>query len=99
MLAVIGPTWLTATNDDGVRRLDDQRDHVRAELEAALSRAIPVIPVLVQGARVPPESALPTALAPIAYRNSIEVRPDPDFHNDMDRLMRSISSYLGEASS
>jgi hypothetical protein len=96
MLAVIGPAWVTATNDDGDRRLDDTRDHVRAELEAALSRAIPVIPVLVQGARVPPEAALPPVLASLAYRNSIEVRPDPDFHNDMDRLMRAIAMYLGE---
>jgi hypothetical protein len=89
-LVVIGPGWIGAADSTGQRRLDDERDYVRLEIEAALQRNIPVIPVLVRGARVPPENLLPATLAPLAYRNAIEVRADPDFHRDMDRLIGAL---------
>ena len=94
LLAIMGPAWLTATTDDGERRIDQPNDYVRSELDAALARGIPVIPVLVRGARVPPHAALPGNLEPLSYRNGIEVRADPDFDTDMDRLMRSLAGYL-----
>jgi len=89
LLAVIGPQWLTASGADG-RRLDDPADFVRIEIEAALARDIPVIPLLVGGTGLPSAKELPQALAPITYRNGISVRPDPDFHRDMDRLIASL---------
>ncbi len=92
VLAIIGPKWLQVTGAKG-RRLDDTGDFVRIELEAALSRGIPVIPVLVGGAGVPAESELPAPLAAIAYRNGLPVRPDPDFHRDMDRLIAGLARY------
>jgi hypothetical protein len=33
---------------------------------------------------------MPTTLAALAYRNGIAIRHDPDFHVDMDRLMKSL---------
>ena len=53
LLAVIGPRWLTASGEEGGRRLDDPADFVRLEIEAALTRGVRVIPVLVDGARMP----------------------------------------------
>ena len=47
LLAVIGPQWVDATNEKGIRRLDDPADFVRLEIEAALNRRIRVIPVLI----------------------------------------------------
>ena len=48
VLAVIGDRWLAAADEDG-RRLDDPGDFVRLEIEAALTRGVRVIPVLVGG--------------------------------------------------
>jgi len=93
-LAVIGVDWHAPSAAGGKPRLDDPKDFVRIELEAALQRDIPVIPVLVRGAEVPNEGELPTTLATLAYRNGMSVRADPDFHRDMDRLIEGIETYL-----
>ncbi len=53
--AVIGPGWLDSRDAGGSRRLDNARDFVRIEIEAALARDIRVIPVLVDGAQMPGE--------------------------------------------
>ena len=47
LVAVIGPAWLEVRDNDGTRRLDNPDDWVRLELEAALKRGIPIIPLLV----------------------------------------------------
>jgi len=94
LLAVIGDDWLRTSGSGAAKRLDDAKDFVRIELEAALQRDIPVIPVLVRGADVPKESDLPPTLGGIAYRNGIAVRPDPDFHRDMDRLIDGVERHL-----
>ena len=94
LIAVIGRQWTTIQNESGKRRLDDPRDHLRIEVESALERDIPVIPVLVQGAMVPDEETLPESLRPLAYRNAQPVRPDPDFNHDLDRLMSGIETHV-----
>src|SRR5664279_1194063 len=95
MLAIIGPRWTDASNKAGQRRLEDPDDFVRIELEAALTRDIPVVPVLVAHAPIPLASELPASLASMAFRQSIEVRPDPDFHNDATRLVSALQVILG----
>ena len=59
---MIGPTWRIATNSEGQPRLEDPNDWVRLELTAALSRSIPVIPILVGGTSLPKVAALPEDL-------------------------------------
>jgi len=90
VLTVIGPRWLAAEDSAGARRLDDPFDFVRLEVGAALERDIPVIPVIVGGATMPTPEELPEAIREIAFRNSTRVRPDPDFHTDMNRLIAAI---------
>jgi hypothetical protein len=53
LLALIGDRWLTITDERGRARLDDPDDFVRLEIEAALTRNVRVIPILVEGARMP----------------------------------------------
>ena len=91
-LAIISRGWLEQS--DGERRIDQRNDFVRIEMEAALQRNIPVIPVLVQGASLPNERDLPESLRELAYRNATVVRADPDFHADIARLMDGIAFHL-----
>ena len=74
LLVVIGPNWLNAKDESGRRRLDDPDDFVAIEIAAALTRDIRVIPVLVDGARMPKASELPDSLKPLARRQAAEVR-------------------------
>lgn len=89
-LAVIGRNWIKAKDRKGKSRLEDPGDFVRIEVESALKRNIPIIPVLVGGASIPPAALLPTSIQDLSYRHGIAVRPDPDFHKDMDRLIAHL---------
>lgn len=91
LLVVIGPRWLGATSGGG-RRIDSEEDFVRLEVEAAVARQIPVIPLLVDQAAVPPAEALPPSLRQLAYQNGMPVRPSPDFSADMDRLLAALQA-------
>src|SRR5437016_3542158 len=93
-LTVIGPEWLTTIDRAGRLRLENPADFVRLEIEAALNRDIPVIPVLVGGADVPRPDQLPNSLQPLAFRNAIHVRRNPDFHHDVDRLIAWMAKLL-----
>jgi hypothetical protein len=97
MLVVIGRQWLRVADERGHRRLDNPGDPVRIEVEAALARGIPVIPVLVQDAPMPQERELPPSLAPLAYRQGVVVRGDPFFHRDMDSLVSRLDAIFAPA--
>jgi WD40 repeat protein len=93
LLAVIGPQWLTITDEDGQRRLDHPDDIVRLEIAAALQHEIRVIPVLVDGAVMPGHEDLPEDLADLARRNALSVR-HRSFRSDADRLLAAIEPIL-----
>lgn len=65
LLAVIGPGWLEVKDDDGNRRLERDDDYVRHEIEEALGRHVPVIPVSTPGAKLPKRDELPETLQPM----------------------------------
>lgn len=94
LLAVISPNWLDATDDRGRRRIDDPDDVVRLEIEAALTRDVRVIPILMDGAVMPTRRDLPDGLASLAGRNALAVRYDT-FRSDAGRLIRVIERVLG----
>jgi hypothetical protein len=89
LLAVIGQDWVDARDDDGQRRLDNPHDYVRIEIAAALKRDIPVIPILVDGARIPKPDQLPDDLKDLALRNGLDIRHG-SFHSDMDMLIHYL---------
>ena len=88
VVAVMGRQW---TGSEGApHRIEDATDPVRVEVQTALERGVPVIPVLVEGAVMPDPAALPEPLRPLAYRNACEVASGRDFHAHVDRLIRSM---------
>jgi len=89
LLAVIGPNWSDARDEHGNRRLDDPNDFVRIEIAAALQRSIPVIPLLLDGAKIPKADELPEDLKELAIRNGMEIR-HASFQDDMNRLIRGL---------
>jgi hypothetical protein len=99
LVVVIGDKWLERGGPGGVRRLDDPADIVRIEIESALNRGIPVIPLLVQGARMPTGAGLPPSLRALADRNGTSIGHDPHFHPDLDRVIASLETTLRLSSS
>lgn len=90
LLALIGAHWLDAKDPrTGKRRLDDENDFVRVEVGEALRRKIPVVPVILDGARMPEASELPPDLATLIRRQAefVEFRTfDTDVARLIDRL-------------
>jgi hypothetical protein len=93
LLAMMGQGWLNATDAGGSRRLDDANDFVRIELASALRRDIPVVPVLVQGAKMPRVEQLPDDLKELAYRNAVELT-HARWKSDVQVLLRSLEPHL-----
>jgi len=93
LLALIGPDWLESKHAPGHRRLDDPHDFVRVELASALRRDIPVIPVLVRGAKVPLAEQLPDDLQDLAYRNAVELT-HARWKSDVQVLIQALQPYV-----
>lgn len=97
LLAVIGDDWLCPdATENGKSRLHDPKDFVALELETALRRKIPVIPVLVGGAKIPNEDVLPDSLKDIVYRHAAELRADTAFDSQVSRLIEGIERLLAD---
>jgi formylglycine-generating enzyme required for sulfatase activity len=96
-LCVIGPNWTAAKNSRGGRRLDDPNDFVRIEAESALGRGKLVIPVLVDGARMPAAEDLPKGMKALSMRNAFEVT-HARFGRDMAALIEALTGVARKPS-
>jgi hypothetical protein len=85
VLVLIGPRW-AGDGAIGRRRIDDERDFVRLEVQAALDSGARVVPVLLAGATMPSAENLPAALKALARRNATTIT-DPNWDADIDRLV------------
>jgi hypothetical protein len=95
LLALIGDQWLTITDQHGRRRLDDPDDFVRLEIEAALMRNVRVIPILIEGARLPRADELPPSMARLVRRQALELSP-ARFDFDTSQLLQVLDKTLAE---
>jgi hypothetical protein len=99
VIVVIGRFWLTVRGQDGTPRLRDPRDYVRIEIEQALDVRAIVVPALVGNVAMPREEQLPESIRRLTRKHAISVRPDPDFHRDMDRLIRGLQEHFNRKDS
>jgi len=88
LLAVIGPRMGQLLQ----ARRADPRDFVRIEIEAALSRGIPVVPLLVRGARMPGPEILTGGLARMAEHQAFVVDDGRDFKHHVGRLVKDLDT-------
>jgi len=95
LLVIMGPSWATAKDETGRLRLEDPNDFVREEVASALRRDIPVVPVLVRGAKMPRAEQLPESVKDLAFRNAVELthaRWKSDIQLFIESLRRSLGS-------
>jgi formylglycine-generating enzyme required for sulfatase activity len=93
LLALIDPEWATAADSKGRRRLELPNDYVRIEVATALRRRIRVVPILIDGAEMPEEEALPDDLKGLARRNALEL-DFKRFDAEVRRLVAAIRRIL-----
>jgi len=94
LVAVMGPRWLTLTEEGSPARLVD-RDHdwVRVEIATAFRRGIPVVPILLmdtpESARPPAPADLPGDVRALATIQAFELS-QRRFGADLDRLAQRL---------
>src|ERR1700722_10524194 len=93
LLVVVGSAWF-GQGKDKASRIDNEADPVRIEVETALKRDIPIIPILVGGTRMPEPNELPQSLRDFAYRHAVSVDGGRDFDHHMEGLVRSLHRML-----
>lgn len=89
LLVLMGTKWIDASDSHGKRRLDNSCDYVRLEVESALARGIRVIPVLVEGVRMPYADELPERMSSLVRRNAVTISHGR-FNADVDRVIEVL---------
>lgn len=89
-LALIGPKWIT--DNEGRKRIHDENDYVRHEITTALRMGKRVIPVLLEGARMPVASELPSDIEGLADRDALELTK-LEIREGADRLIKACLGY------
>jgi hypothetical protein len=93
LIALVGPRWLGGEGKDA--KITRDADPVRVEIETALKQDIPVLPVLLDEARMPEPGDLPESIRDFAYRNAADVESGRDFDIHMDRLIKAVEQIIG----
>jgi hypothetical protein len=93
LMVVVGPRWMGGDRH-GKPRIQSETDYVRAEVEIALGRRIPVIPLLVGDADMPEPGDLPEPIREFAYRNAVAIDSGRDFDHHMNGLIRATDQLL-----
>ncbi|MGH3938623.1 MAG: tetratricopeptide repeat protein [Pseudonocardiaceae bacterium] len=96
LVVLIGPDWLAREPDSETRRLVDREgDWVRREIRRALERDIAIIPVLLDGTRLPTPGSLPADISGLLMRQTVEIR-HRSLGPDLKRLAESIVERVPE---
>ena len=94
LLAVIGPHW-AGDREQGQTRIMQENDWVRIEIDTALKKNIPIVPVLIDRTPMPRADSLPVELRDLVYRQAATVDTQIDFNSHIERLIREIDRLLG----
>jgi hypothetical protein len=96
MCVLIGPGWLDARDEDGVRLLDRAHDWVRQEIATALRAGNRVVPVLLGDATMLPDaSALPAEIAELARLQFLRVS-ETHLPHGLEHLGDAVTALLSD---
>lgn len=94
VLVVIGPRWLADPDGSARPRLEDPGDFVRLEIETAMKWGAPIIPVLVSGAVMPEQEALPASIRSLSMANAFTLHEETTAE-DAEALATQIATTYG----
>lgn len=92
VLPVIGPRWLSLTDADHRRRIDDGNDWVHQEIRHALAEGKRILPILLSRTPMPSAGALPGPLAGLARFQGFELR-DERWESDLATLLSEMERF------
>jgi hypothetical protein len=95
LIVIIGDKWLSISDSKGNRRLDNHDDFVRLEIATALKHKALVVPVLIDGVKMPQEEELPNNIAALARRNAFTLN-HIRFAIEIELFTRSLETALPE---
>jgi hypothetical protein len=93
MLVLIGPEWNSELQGTGRRRLDDENDPIRHEVNAALLAGIRLIPVMSREVAMPDSANLPECLRPLLRREIAWIYPTSVSAN-IKRIVDELRPYV-----
>jgi hypothetical protein len=89
-IALIGKYWVSAKS---LRQLQKDDDWIHFEINTALHRNIRIIPVLLDGVKIPKAGELPTTLHALNQRQAIAIN-DSDFEEKIAKLLRAVGKHI-----
>jgi len=101
-LAIVGNKWLRLQNEEsGQRKLDEESDAVRNEIEYAIKQQKLIIVVFVGEGTLPSKSVLPLSIQALLDFQAVKVRDDETrtFDSDMTSLIEKIKKSAAENTS
>jgi hypothetical protein len=94
LIVVVGSHWIGA-RAGGPARILDEADPVRIEVQTALSRKMPILPVLIDDAIMPAPGGLPESLREFSYLNALRIDSGVDFKIHAGRLIATLDQIVG----
>ena len=91
LFVIVGPRWLEARNEVGQRRIDQPTDLVHAAIAIALRERKLIIPILVEGAQMPPVGALPPDIAAFSYQQAKTIHGPSSLAADLAGITGQIA--------
>lgn len=92
VLPVIGSRWLSLTDTNYRRRIDDTDDWVHKEIQHALAERKRILPILLSRTPMPTAAALPAPLSGIARFQGFELR-DERWESDLATLLAEMERF------
>ncbi|MEN2280896.1 protein kinase [Algoriphagus sp. SE2] len=100
VLVVIGENWLTVGTDNfGRRRIDQENDWVRIEIELAFDQDKIVFPILLNGAQMPPTEALPKSISKLSHIQAKRLDINSSKPEEIKEFVKDLSTTLAKRKS